>query len=118
VSAAGPIGGWTAEVRRPRGRVTETLHFTPAGRVFLLPRGGSGWWCRADDDRFTFTIAEPVLGDDGAFRGWVRIEQSGIVRDGRFASSGTSRVYDADGAELYTATVSISARPQAPALAA
>jgi hypothetical protein len=99
-------------VLRPRGEIETSLHFTPAGRVFL-GTAGAGTWATTGPDRFSYRIAEPLLADGGAYTGWVDIRQDAVLAGDRLTSSGVSRVYDAEGNERYAVPVTVTAHYRA-----
>ncbi|MGW1196766.1 hypothetical protein ACWD4B_13130 [Streptomyces sp. NPDC002536] len=88
-----------------------TFRFTADGRVLLFEGGvGGGTWTPAGPESFVYRVAEPVFDANGAYTGWVDIEQSAVLDENSFASTGTTIVYDADDRRKYSARVDIRAR--------
>uniref|UniRef100_A0AAU3GQA4 Uncharacterized protein n=1 Tax=Streptomyces sp. NBC_01401 TaxID=2903854 RepID=A0AAU3GQA4_9ACTN len=106
-----PAGTWTAQVARPRETTLSTLRFTAGGRALLVSGGvGGGTWHSTGPGTFTYRIAEPLFDSEGAYRGWVDIEQNAEQNGDSFTSAGSSRVHDAGDTLLYEARVGAVAR--------
>lgn len=97
--SASPAGTWSGQLHIRDEYYDVVLHFTPDGQAFILSGpdlAGAGTWTAADDSRFSYRIAHPLVDGSGTYTGWIDVDHHAVQSGDTLTSSGKSYAYGVD----------------------
>lgn len=110
VTSSAPVGTWQGTAEHDGHKAAMTLSFDGAGKVCLWSdtSDGHGSWTLTSGNQFTFKVDERLHDAAGTTVGWVDVNQTATLSGDKFASSGPSKVYDANHKYLSSTVANIA----------